>query len=191
MLSQAALLVMNYLYSYDVFRTVYLMLLLQMVTAFEAITNTAQKDQKGDNGENGFAADPIEQHVLNEQDAPSSCKFGNCSQYYIIDHVLNNLTSNGVISITHDVILILNITLANLKNISVIGYDSPTVTCRNSTGLNIMFSHDYVIEGITWNGCGSQYAAKLVNSGIQFLHSSNIIIKTVLSTTPRDKQLHY
>ena len=68
------------------------MLLLQMVTAFEAITNRAQEDQNGYNREDGFTADPTEQHVLNEQDAPSSCKFGNCSQYYIIDHVLNNLT---------------------------------------------------------------------------------------------------
>ena len=71
-----------------------------------------------------------------------------------------------MISITHDVILPSNITLAILKNISTIECNSPTVTCRNGTGLNITFSHDCVIEGITWNGCGHQYATELVNPGI-------------------------
>ena len=160
MVSQAASLVINYTSTAMILsRTVYLILLLQMVTAFEAITDRAQlqEDQNGDNGEGGFTTDPIEKHVLNEQDGQSSCKFGNCSQYYSIDHVLGSLTSNGVITITHDVILSLSITLANLKNISIIGYNSPTVTCHNGTGLEITYSHDCVIEGITWNGCGSQY----------------------------------
>ena len=96
-----------------------------MVIAFEATTNRTQADQNGDNEEDDFTTDPIEKHVLNEQDAPFSCTFGNCSQYYTIDHVLGNLTSDGVINITHDVILSSNITLANLKNISIIGYNSP------------------------------------------------------------------
>ena len=88
-----------------------------------------------------------------------------------------------MINITHDAILSSNITLAYLKNISIIGYNNPTITCHNGTGLDIVFSHDCVIEGITWNGCGSQYIANLLNPGIQFLHSSSIIIKNVLSNT--------
>ena len=118
MVSQAALLVINYTSTAMILsRTVYLILLLQMVTTFEAITDRAQlqDDQNGDNGEDGFTTDPIDKHVLNEQDGQSSCKFGNCSQYYSIDHVLGNLTSNGVVSITHDVIVSSNITLASLK----------------------------------------------------------------------------
>ena len=173
-------------------RIVYLLLVRIFIVYVSTITRAQKVIEDGINitEEDVFTMKLNEERIYSDQDTAFGCKFGNCSQYYIVDHILANLTNNSVINITHDVILPSNITLAYLKNISIIGYNNPTITCHNGTGLNIIFSHDCVIEGITWNGCGSQYIAKLTNPGIQFLHSSNIIIDKCDCLSENPHSLH-
>ena len=161
--------------------TVYLLLL---VVVFEPAATKVQKLNKdGLNEEDLPSANPTTKH---SQNAAYGCKFGDstCSQD-IIDHVLGNLTNNSVINITHNVVLSSNITLANLINISIIGYNNPVITCHNGTGIYILSSHNCIIEGIIWNGCGTQYLISYtvlaiefrINPGICFQYSSNITVK--------------
>ena len=113
---------------------------------------------------------------FSDQDTTNGCKFGDCYPY-IIDHVLGNLTSNSVIKITQDVILSSTITLANLTNVSLIGYNNPMITCHKGITLQISFSHSFAIEGITWDQCGTRYLGLVTTPGIQFQYSSNITVK--------------
>ena len=114
----------------------------------------------------------IESYAKREQDATNGCKFGKCPPD-IIDHVLGNLTSNSVIKITHDSMLSSNIALANLTNVSLIGSNNPLITCHEGAGLQILFSHNVAIQGITWDQCGTEY----LTPGIQFQFSSKIAIR--------------
>ena len=55
-----------------------------------------------------------------------------------LHHELANLTSNDLINITSDVMLLSVVQLAGLENISIIGHD-PTVNCDNAGGINVQF----------------------------------------------------
>ena len=113
---------------------------------------------------------------LSNQDASDDCNSGECSPH-IIDHVLGNLTSDSAINITNDTILSSNIILTNLNNISLTGYNNPVIRCHKGAGLHILSSHNFAIEGITWDRCGTQYPGNSINPGIQFHFSSNITIR--------------
>ena len=147
---------------------------LLLAIAFEpAAATKAQKLIK-----NGLIGNPTTWH---SQNVVYGCKFDDCSQD--INYVLGNLTNNSVISIKDNVVLSSNITLTKLINISIIGYNNPVITCYNGTGIHISFSHNCMIEGITWNGCGTQYFSSYkdpeiqINPGICFQYSSNITVK--------------
>ena len=74
------------------------------------------------------------------------CVLGNCS-CHSFDDALNNLTSNDLLNITTDVMLSLPINASNLENISIIGYNNPTVNCKGVGGIHFTFSNNCIIQG--------------------------------------------
>ena len=89
-----------------------------------------------------------------------------------LGHALANLTNNVLINITTNVMLSSLINASNLENVSIIGYNNPTVNCTNAGGLHFNFCHNCIIQDITWNGCGRETEA-----GIKLGDSSNIVIE--------------
>ena len=71
---------------------------------------------------------------------------------------LENVTSNSIINIICDVKLASIIKLVNLTNVSLTGYNNPTISCSNDGGLHFLFCHNINIKGITWEGCDSSVA---------------------------------
>ena len=96
--------------------------------------------------------------------------FSNCA----LDHQLGNLTSNGLINITVDVMLLSIVSLVALKNVSIIGHDNPTVNCDNAGGMYFDNCHNCTVIGITWEKCGNKIDSK---PPIELFNSSNIIIQ--------------
>ena len=94
------------------------------------------------------------------------------NSFHSFEDALNNLTSNVTIHVTTDVILHSYAYLENLENISIFGSTNPTVKCNNDGGLHFSFCHNCIIEGITWDGCGTQ-----TNPVILFSGSSNTAIR--------------
>ena len=96
--------------------------------------------------------------------------FSDCA----LNHQLDNLTSNGLINITADVMLLSIVPLVALENVSIIGHNNPTVNCDNSGGMHLDSCHNCTIKGITWEKCGNKTDSKPV---IELYNSSNIIIQ--------------
>ena len=99
------------------------------------------------------------------------CKYKNGS-YLSFDDALHNLTSNVLLNVTTDVILTSHITISNLKNVLIIGHNNPTVNCKGVGGIYFIFCHNCIIQGITWDGCGTN-----VEPGLQLSNSYNITIQ--------------
>ena len=93
-----------------------------------------------------------------------------------LDHALAHLTSNVLINITTDVILSFHIEVSDLQNVSIIGHSNPTVNCRNFGGLQFTFSHNCIIQGITWDGCGIKNSNTNVKPVLRFSYSLNITV---------------
>ena len=90
-------------------------------------------------------------------------------------HALANVTSNGLIDVTTDVMLLSIISLVDLENITIMGHDNPTVNCDNTGGLHFVRCHNCTIIGITWQKCGTSNGRK---PAIELYNSSNIIIES-------------
>ena len=103
------------------------------------------------------------------------CVYGNCT-CYSLDHALANLTSNVLINITTNVMLSSIIERSDLQNVSIIGHTSPTVNC-NTGGIHFTFSHNCIIQGIIWDGCGIEITDNLTEPGISLNYSSNVTIQ--------------
>ena len=89
-------------------------------------------------------------------------------------HELATLTSNGVIKVTIDVMLLSAIQLVGLANITITGHDSPTVNCDNAGGLYFDNCHNCTLIGIIWEKCGTENDRK---PAIKLCNSSNILIQ--------------
>ena len=96
--------------------------------------------------------------------------FSDCA----LDHQLGNLTNNGLINITADMMLLSIVSLVGLENVSIIGHDNPTVNCDNVGGIYFDNCHNCTIIGITWEKCGNKTDSK---PAIELYNSSNIIIQ--------------
>ena len=103
--------------------------------------------------------------------SPVCCVYGNCT-CNSLDHALANLTSNVLINITTDVTLSSLIERSDLQNVSITGYNNPTVNCKNAAGIHFKFCHNCIIQGIAWNKCGSTTIA-----GLMLNDYSNIAIQ--------------
>ena len=108
----------------------------------------------------------------------SSCIYGNCSCQSLYS-ALANLTSNVLINITTDIELSSIIQRVNLANVTITGYNNPTVNCNNSGGLHFISCSNCTIEGITWIKCGSRNISDNENAYpvLQLTNSSNITIQ--------------
>ena len=76
--------------------------------------------------------------------------------FHSFDDALSNLTSNVMINVTSDVVLSSHVYLAHLENISIFGYMNLTVKCNNIGRLYLVLCRNCSIEGILWDGCGTQ-----------------------------------
>ena len=106
----------------------------------------------------------------------SCCVYGNCP-CSSFDHALSNLTSNVMINITTDVMLTSLIEVSGLRNVSIVGYNNPTVNCNNFGGLQFTFCHNCIIQGITWDGCGTESNETYAKPVLRLRYSSNITIQ--------------
>ena len=113
--------------------------------------------------EDNLASGDCESHLM-------CCVYGNCS-CNSLDHALANLTSNVLINITTDAIFTTLINASNLKNVSIIGHNNPTVNCTRAGGIHFNFCHNCIIQDITWNGCGRE-----TEPGLKLSDSFNITI---------------
>ena len=98
------------------------------------------------------------------------CAYGNCS-CSSLDHALANLASNVVINITTDVTLSSLIKVSDIDNVAIIGYNNPTVNCRVFGGINLSFCNNCIMQGISWDGCGTDNGG-----GLMLTNSFNITI---------------
>ena len=104
------------------------------------------------------------------------CIYGNCS-CPSINRALANITSNTLINITTDVWLSEIIEFSNIVDVYIFGHNNPTVTCFNAGSLLFKSCSNYVVEGITWEGCGSRRHGMPV---FGMYNSSNITVKNCL-----------
>ena len=93
------------------------------------------------------------------------CMYGNCS-CNSFHHALAYLDNNVLINITTDVMLSSFIKVSHLTNVSITGHNDPTIHCNNIGAVKLIFCHNCVIQGITWDRCGYEKkpALKLSNS---------------------------
>ena len=90
---------------------------------------------------------------------------------------LANYTNDVLINITGDVKLSSLIAVSYLENVSIIGYNNPTVNCINAGGLHFAHCHNCNIQGIIWEGCGGTKSTDTnVEPVLKFSYSSNISI---------------
>ena len=100
------------------------------------------------------------------------CVYENCS-CYSFDHALADLTSNVLLNITSDVTLTSVIHASNLANVSIIGHNNPSVYCRGAGGIHFTSCRNCIIQGITWDGCGTDND----EPGLKLTNSSDITIQ--------------
>ena len=103
------------------------------------------------------------------------CVYGNCS-CSSFDQALANLNSNGLINITTDVRLSSFIEVSHIENVTIIGHNNPTVSCKTFGGIHLNFCNNCIIEGITWDGCGTE-SIDHTEPGLKLSNSSNVAIK--------------
>ena len=114
------------------------------------------------------------------------CVDGNCS-CNSLDHALDHLTSNVVINITTNATLSSLIEVSNLKNILIIGHNTPIVNCNivriachnksiSHGGIHLIACHNCSIQGITWDGCGTPNTDNHTEPGLKLSNSSNVTI---------------
>ena len=105
------------------------------------------------------------------------CVSGSCS-CNSLEYALSHLTSNVLINITTDVTLSSLTKPSNLENASIVGHNNPTVNCTNIGGIHFTFCHNCIIQGITWDGCGSENVyINATEPGLKLSYSSNIAIQ--------------
>jgi len=105
----------------------------------------------------------------------SCCTTGNCTCHSLL-HALVNLTDNVVINIITDVVLSSIVSILGVKNIAVVGYNNPTVYCNNTGGVKFVSCNNVIIDGIIWEGCGSN---NITNSNpiLEMYNCSNITLQ--------------
>ena len=119
-------------------------------------------------GENFFASgEDDNSHIC--------CVYGNCS-CNSLDQALVNLTSNVLINITTDVTLSSLIKASDIENVTIIGHNNPTVNCKDFGRIHLNFCHNCIIQGITWDGCGSVDIDDHTEPVLKLSDSSNITI---------------
>ena len=107
------------------------------------------------------------------------CVYGNCS-CYSLDQALGNLTSNVLINITTDVTLSSVIDASHIEDVTIIGHSNPTVYCTDAS-IQLTSCHNCIIEGITWNGCGTLEMINYTEPALTSNSSTEIISEPALN----------
>ena len=97
-----------------------------------------------------------------------------------IESALASLTMSRdvLIQLTIDVILPSIVTLKDIKNITIIGHNNPTVSCGNTGGLYFISCRGCTLVGIIWNECGTlDNVTKNFIPCLTFQNSSSITIQ--------------
>ena len=102
------------------------------------------------------------------------CVYGYCS-CNSLDHALANLTSNVLINITSDVMLSSIINVSDIEDVTIIGHSNPTVYCTNAS-IQLTSCHNCIIQGITWDGCGTLEMINYTEPALNLSNSSTEII---------------
>ena len=92
----------------------------------------------------------------------------------LFHHVLANATSNGLINVMTNVMLLSVISLVDLENITIMGHDNPTVNCNNTGGIHFDHCHNCTITGITWEKCGIANGSK---PAMELYNCTNVVIE--------------
>ena len=104
------------------------------------------------------------------------CAYGSCS-CNSLDDALANLTSNTLINITTDVTLSSLVTVSDIENVSIIGHNSPTVNCKGNGRIHMNFCKNCIIQGITWDECGTKNIDNHTEPGVMLNYSSTVTIQ--------------
>ena len=111
---------------------------------------------------------------INTRERPSKCcHFGSCI-CFSFPRALIHLTSNVLLNVTSDAVLTSVIHVSSLENVSIIGHNNPTVNCIGAGGIHFTSCHNCIIQGITWDGCGSDNDEP--EPGLTLTYSFNITI---------------
>ena len=145
---------------------VLLLIIIKDITGFEK-NNPTSDDEDYSDANSGSAQSTI---MNNDNCDDAYSNYSDCSFY----HELIGLTSNGMINIATDVILLSIVPLSGLENFTIIGNDIATVNCDNAGGIHIADCHNCTIIGITWEKCGNKNDN---TPAIELYNSSNIIIQ--------------
>ena len=103
------------------------------------------------------------------------CVYGSCS-CNSLDHALTYLTSNVLINITTDVTLSSLAKVSDIENVTIIGHNNPTVNCKDFGRIHLNICNNCIIQGITWDGCGSVDIDDHTEPVLKLSNSSNITI---------------
>ena len=104
------------------------------------------------------------------------CVYGNCT-CNSLDHAIANLTSNTLINVTTDQTLSSLIEVSDLQNVSIIAHNSATVNCKHVGGIHFTVCYNCIIQGITWDGCGTEISDNHIEPGMKWNYSSNVTIQ--------------
>ena len=104
------------------------------------------------------------------------CVYGSCS-CNSLDQALGNLTSNTLINITTDVTLSSLVKSSDIENVSIIGHNNPTVNCKSVGRIHITFCKNCIIQGITWDECGTKHIDNHTEPGLMLSYSSTVTIQ--------------
>ena len=105
------------------------------------------------------------------------CYFGICT-CFSFHRALINLTSNVLLNVTSDVMLTSVINVSSLENVSIIGHNNPTVKCRGAGGIHLFLCRNCIIQGITWDECGSDNDEPA--PGLKLTYSFNITVRNCI-----------
>ena len=107
------------------------------------------------------------------------CKTGNCI-CHSLSHALVNLNDNGIIKITSDVDLSSFLSIESVENVTILGYNNPTVLCENN-GRGVKFISSFnITTKIIWVRCGyngNHFTRTRSRPVLQIPNSSNITIQ--------------
>ena len=148
---------------------IFLAVLVQCVHGYERIVHI----NKPFSDDEDYYSSRNENHlIIGSGDNLLCCVYGNCSCYSLYQ-AMTHLTSNLLLNITTEVTLTSVIHVSNLVNVSIIGHNNPTVYCSGAGGIHYTSCHNCIIQGITWDGCGTDSDVP----GLQLTNSSNITIQ--------------
>ena len=115
----------------------------------------------------------VNQNYTSGEDV-ACCVYGNCS-CNSLDHALANITSNVLINITTDVTFSSIINVSDIEDVTIVGHNNPTVYRANAS-IQLTACHNCIIQGITWDGCGTDKIINCTDPALNLSNSSTEII---------------